>query len=102
MSSTAERAQGAIEEARPTLIELSELIHANPELAFEEHVSCGAVSAVLEAEGFKVTRSLADMPTAIEASYGSGELRLAFIAEYDALPSVGHACGHNLIAAAAV
>jgi amidohydrolase len=102
MSDSADRALAAIEEAAPALVSLAEAIHANPELAFEERLGSAMVAELLEAEGFTVNRGIADLPTALDATYGSGELHLALLAEYDALPDVGHACGHNLIAASSV
>lgn len=82
------------------LIELSLRIHANPEVAFEEHQSAAALSEFLEANGFSVERGICEMPTAFRASVGSGGPRVAFLAEYDALPGVGHGCGHNIIGTA--
>ena len=60
------------------------------------------VSDLLAQHGFAVTHGIVDLPTAFDATYGSGELVIAICAEYDALPEIGHACGHNIIAAAAV
>lgn len=95
-------AAGAIEAASDTLIALSHSIHAQPELAFEEYRSAAKVVEVLGEHGFEVRTGVADLPTAFDARFGSGELTLSFCAEYDALPGIGHACGHNIIAAAAV
>src|SRR5439155_6329296 len=80
--------------------ELSLSIHANPEIAFEEHKSAAALSELLESNGFEVERGICEIPTAFRASFGSGEPRVALIAEYDALPGVGHGCGHNIIGTA--
>ncbi len=79
---------------------LSHDLHAHPETAFEEHRSAAAVEGMLD--GFEVTPGAYGMPTAFSARAGSGPLVVAVCAEYDALPVVGHACGHNVIAAAAV
>jgi len=57
---------------------------------------------MLEGAGFEVERGAYDMPTAVQARVGSGPLSIVICAEYDALPAVGHACGHNLIAAASL
>lgn len=95
-------ARSKIEQARPDLIALSRQIHAEPELAFQEHKSSGLICAALEAAGFTVERGTGGMETAFAARVGRGPLRLVICAEYDALPGVGHACGHNLIAAMAV
>ncbi len=102
MSDIAGRALDAIDEASDRLIRLSEGLHGDPELSFQEHRGAEAVASLLESEGFVVTRGVAGIPTAFSATAGSGPLTLAVLAEYDALPDIGHACGHNLIAAAAV
>lgn len=82
------------------LVALSHDLNAHPETWFEEHRSAAAVAGMLE--GFDVTAGAYGMPTAFCARAGSGPLVVAVCAEYDALPDVGHACGHNVIAAAAV
>ncbi len=88
--------------AEADLLALSRRIHRQPELAFEEERAAGWVADALDAGGFRVQRGICDMPTAFVARAGSGPLHLAVCAEYDALPDIGHACGHNLIAALAV
>ncbi|GGP70454.1 M20 family metallopeptidase [Saccharothrix coeruleofusca] len=93
--------RSTVERYSTALVDLSRSIHAEPELAFAEHRSAAKVSGLLEAEGFEVERGVAGLDTAFTATYGSGELVLGLCAEYDALPEVGHACGHNVIAAAA-
>ncbi|MFD7654120.1 M20 family metallopeptidase [Actinosynnema sp. NPDC059797] len=93
-------ARSAVERYSDALIALSRSIHAEPEQAFAEHRSAAKVADLLAAEGFEVERGVADLETAFTASFGSGELVLGLCAEYDALPEVGHACGHNVIAAA--
>ena len=95
-------ARSRIEASRDALIDLSHRIHATPEIGFEEVVSAAAVADALELAGLHVERGSCDLPTAFVARAGSGPLRIAICAEYDALPAVGHACGHNVIAAAAV
>jgi amidohydrolase len=83
----------------PGLIELSHRIHAHPELGFEEeHASTWMCEMMAEA-GFTIARGICGMPTAFSARIGSGPLHIAICAEYDSLPGIGHACGHNLIAA---
>jgi amidohydrolase len=67
-----------------------------------EHQAVGWLTQELESNGFSVERGICELPTAFRASYGQGKPVIAFIAEYDALPDIGHACGHNLIATAAV
>ncbi|MCC9197652.1 M20 family metallopeptidase [Arthrobacter sp. zg-Y820] len=87
---------------RPGLLALSAELHADPEVAFNEHRSAGRVAAQLWDAGFATTVGCYGLPTAIEAVYGTGSFRVVICAEYDALPEIGHACGHNIIAAAAV
>lgn len=96
------RAVDEVEARRDRLIELSLRIHANPETAFGEVKAAGWLSDYLEAEGFAVERGICQIGTAFRASYGSGRPRVAFIAEYDALAGIGHGCGHNIIATAAL
>lgn len=94
--------QQRLERAHEALIGLSHWIHANPELGYEERRAVGWVSEWLEKAGFEVTRNVADLETAVVGTYGPGPLNVAFLVEYDALPEVGHACGHNVIAASSV
>jgi len=84
------------------LLALSHRIHAHPELAFEEERAATWVAEGLDAAGFAVERGAGELPTAFVARAGSGPLHIAFCAEYDCLPGIGHACGHNMIAAMAV
>ena len=85
------------------LWKLSRYIWENPEMAFEEHKACEAQCAYLEQAGFAVERQVGGLETAYTATFisGTGKPVLAIAAEYDALP-IGHACGHNLIAASSV
>lgn len=92
----------AIAGAQADLIALSHSIHAEPELAFAEHRSVAKVAEVLSRYGFDFTVPYFGLPTALCAEYGSGDFVVGLLAEYDALPEIGHACGHNVIAAAAV
>src|SRR3989441_6985513 len=87
---------------RDRLVALSHRIHAHPELAFEEERASAWCAEALDAAGFTVERRVCDLPTAFVARAGAGPLHLALCAEYDCLPGIGHACGHNLIAAMAV
>ncbi|MDN3261524.1 amidohydrolase [Streptomyces sp. CSDS2] len=75
-------------------------LHADPETAFAEHRAAALLSGELEGAGFEVRREVAGLPTAFTARSGRGRPVVAFPLEYDALPGLGHACGHNLIAAA--
>jgi amidohydrolase len=84
------------------LVELSHAIHAEPELAFAEHRSCAKTQALVAERGFEITAAAGGLDTAFRADFGSGPLAVGVCAEYDALPGIGHACGHNIIAAAAV
>lgn len=93
------RSDAAVAAARDELIGLSHSIHAEPELAFAETRSVAKVIEPLAARGFEIETGVADLPTAFRARYGSGELTVGLCAEYDALPEIGHACGHNIIAA---
>ncbi|MFI5688022.1 amidohydrolase [Streptomyces sp. NPDC051636] len=75
-------------------------LHADPEYAFAEHRAAALLTGELERAGFAVDRGVAGMPTAFSARSGHGRPAVALLLEYDALPGLGHACGHNLIAAA--
>ena len=82
---------------------LASRIHAHPELRFEEHKAVSFIAELLEKRGVAVERHTGGLPTSFRATAGrEGGPRVAILAEYDALPGVGHACGHNLIAAGAV
>ena len=83
------------------VIALSEDIHAHPELLFNEHHSSQQLARALDAAGLDVSVGDYDLETAVTARAGSGPVHVVICAEYDALPGVGHACGHNIIAAAA-
>jgi amidohydrolase len=92
-----------VDELSPELRDVAAKIHAHPELRFAEHKAAAWLTEAVEKRGIQVERGLADMPTAFRARIGGGEgPRLAILAEYDALPEIGHACGHNLIAAGAL
>ena len=84
------------------LVDLSHRLHAKPEISWEEEQSSRWCADVLSEGGFDVTMGVANLPTAFEARAGSGDLVIAICAEYDALPGIGHACGHNVIASSAV
>jgi amidohydrolase len=87
---------------RDRLVALSHRIHANPEVAFEEERGARWTAETLSEAGFAVESGICDLPTAFVARSGSGPLHIAICAEYDSLPVIGHACGHNVIAAMAV
>ncbi|MEU8887873.1 M20 family metallopeptidase [Streptomyces sp. NPDC048442] len=89
-------------EVREELLSLSRRIHAHPETAFEERQAAGWCADVLRGHGYAVTAPAYGLETAFEATVGSGPVTVALACEYDSLPGMGHACGHNLIAAAGV
>lgn len=95
-------AEQAITQASPALIALSETLHAHPETAWQEHRAAGWVGDALSDAGFRVTPAYLGFDTALLAEAGTGPTTIGVMAEYDALPGLGHACGHNLIAASAV
>jgi len=85
-----------------SMIALSHRIHAHPELGYEEEKAAEWLSETLADAGFTVEKGICDLPTAFIARAGNGPLHIAICAEYDCLPGIGHACGHNIIAASAV
>lgn len=91
-----------LESLRSRIIDLSHKIHANPEEGFKETKAAAWISEMLSEAGFEVIMGICDLPTAFLAKAGKGSLHIGICAEYDALPGIGHACGHNIIAAAAV
>jgi amidohydrolase len=95
-------AQERFNSDRDGLIAISHRIHANPELGFEEEKASTWLCEYLGQAGFAVEKGICDLPTAFRASYGSGPLHIGICAEYDSLPGIGHACGHNIIAASAI
>ncbi len=85
------------------LIALAASLHANPELRFQEVKAAAWICELVASRQIAVERGLGGLPTALRARAGTaGGARVAIVAEYDALPEIGHACGHNLIAAGAV
>ena len=95
-------ARERIERAREQLLDLSHRIHATPELGMEERHASAWLSDALSGSGFTVERGAGGLDTAFSARSGPGPFRVVVCAEYDALPGIGHACGHNLIAAMSV
>lgn len=91
-----------VDAARAEILAVSHALHAHPEPAWEEHASADLLCGVLAESGFLIRRGIGGLPTAFVATTGSGPRSVALVAEYDALPGLGHACGHNIIAAAAV
>lgn len=103
MNSTETQAgiRSAVNDLRDDFMQLSLDIHAHPEVGFEERHASRALQRWLGQRGFQVEAPIAGLDTAFRATWGSGSPVVAFLAEYDALPGLGHACGHNLIAAGA-
>ncbi len=91
-----------VDTRRHQLGELSLKIHSSPELGFQEVKASNWLSEYLEENGFNIERGICELPTAFRGSYGQGKPAIAILAEYDALPDLGHACGHNIIATCAV
>lgn len=97
-----ERIAARITEVDAELVELSQWLHDNPETAWHEHRSAASVANLLARHGFVVEKPYLGLDTAFRARRGDGAFTVGFLAEYDALPDLGHACGHNLIAAMSV
>jgi len=99
-----EKVKGAVDDQRQRLYEISKFIYENPELGSEEFKAAELLTGELEKNGFDVERGIFGMPTAFCATFkGKGDgPKVTVLAEYDALPGVGHGCGHNLIAASAI
>jgi amidohydrolase len=99
-----EQLDRSVEAVAPEVVARAKQIHAHPELRFEEHQAAAWLAESIEQHaGVKVERGVGDLPTAFRARLGSGAgPRIAILAEYDALPEIGHACGHNLIAGGAL
>ncbi len=91
-----------VEKRADALVALSHELHANPELAYEEHESVRRIARLLGQHGHDAEVGAFGVETALRAQAGEGRPRVAVLAEYDALPGIGHACGHNVIAATAV
>ncbi len=94
-------ARQAVEGNRQALLTLSHALHDQPELAFAEHTASLAAALLLADAVFAVDFGTDKLATAFVARFGTGALNIGICAEYDALPGIGHACGHNIIAAAA-
>ncbi len=95
-----EAMQAAVERRRELLLDLSHQIHGNPELSFDEHHAHDLLVSALRQDGLDVEARAFGLPTAFRATAGSTGPTIAVFCEYDALPGMGHACGHNIIAAA--
>jgi amidohydrolase len=95
-----ERVTAEVDRRADVLVDASRQIHAHPELGFEEHFAHGLLTDILEADGLPVVRGTRDLETAFECKVGSEGPIIAVLCEYDALPAIGHACGHNIIGTA--
>ena len=91
-----------VDRLRDELQRVSRAIHAQPELAFEERAAARLLVDTLRSAGLEVEAGAYGLETAFASEFGAGEACVAVLAEYDALPEIGHACGHNLIAASGV
>lgn len=101
----AARSNSAIEGSQEDLFDLSKDVHSHPELNYQEYYSSNALAGFLEKHGFQVERGIGGVETAFQATVPGSSSEgptIAVLAEYDALPEIGHGCGHNLIAMAAM
>jgi amidohydrolase len=91
--------QTEVENIKDSLITVSDKIHDNPELGYEEYKAVEILTGELDKHGFIIEKGLIGIPTAFKATFDGKESGpvIAFLAEYDALPGIGHACGHNMI-----
>lgn len=96
----ASAALAAIDRARAELVALSLAIHREPELGYQEEKASTRIADVLRRAGFRVEKPYRSLNTAFRADAGQGRPTIAILCEYDALPDIGHACGHNLMAMA--
>jgi amidohydrolase len=100
MEAVKDRVAAEVDKRADVLIDASHQIHANPELNFEEHFAHEILTGILEAEGLELERKAYGLDTAFVARAGSSGPTVAVLCEYDALPGIGHACGHNIIGTA--
>jgi amidohydrolase len=100
LSDAKARLAAEVDRRRDLLVDVSHQIHAKPETNYEERFAHDLLTQVLDEAGLTVTREARGVATAFEATAGSSGPTVAVVCEYDALPGLGHACGHNVIAAA--
>ena len=100
LSAVKDRIRAEVEARADVLVDASHQIHAHPELNYDEHFAHDLLTGVLADEGLEVERGAYDLPTAFVARKGTSGPTIAVLLEYDALPGIGHACGHNIIATA--
>ncbi|RMG44756.1 MAG: amidohydrolase [Acidobacteria bacterium] len=96
-----ERVLAELERIEPRMRDLAADLHRRPELGLREEHAAGRLAAELEEDGFEATVGIGGLRTAFKARRGHGRPAVAFLAEYDALPGLGHAGGHNLVSAVA-
>ena len=92
----------AIDSLKPIVEDVARSLYEHPELGLEEVFASRKLTSILESHGFSVEKEVAGLPTAFMAKAGKARPAIAFMAEYDALPGIGHGCGHNLMAACAL
>ncbi len=97
-----EAIQQKIDDEKNKLVEMARAIHKKPEIGGEEVFAAELITGYLEEKGFKVWRGVGGLKTAFMASFGEEGFHIGFCSEYDALPDIGHGCGHNLIGIAGV
>lgn len=91
-----------VDDADSKLHEVNKALHEHPELGYEEHFAHQTITAYLSSLGYDVKKHAYGFDTSFEAEYGSGGRLVIICAEYDALPGIGHSCGHNLIATSSI
>lgn len=92
----------AIDDSSSTLQDINQSLYSHPEIGYHEHFAHETITAYLSALDFTVQRHAYGLDTSFEVEYGSGGRLVVLCAEYDALPQIGHACGHNLIATSSI
>lgn len=102
MAINKEKYDAYLDKQMEELWELSQYVHANPELGYQEHKACEVQCKYLQKMNFHVEKGVQELDTAYVATYGEGHPHIAIVSEYDALPELGHACGHNLICTTAL
>jgi amidohydrolase len=105
MDSAKDQISSEVDALAQDMYDISDFLKANPETAYQEYKACDHLSGVLEERGFRVQKGVGQVETSFLAQPASGQAGrpiVAFLAEYDALPKIGHGCGHNLIAAASM
>ena len=97
-----QRLLATIKELWPVIWQAARYIYENPELGGQEFKAVNYLTTLLKEYNFEVNERYLGLPTAFKAQFGSGKPAIYFLAEYDALPQIGHGCGHHLIAGASL